>query len=1188
MTGVFDHSIDSIAIAESLSRQSMEPRLTPEEAKLYSQSTRVRFKQSSLATWSQDEARSRYFDAIRLAEASFVLKGGARSTWRGPLRRAAEILEWLAIAGYSEPSANLRILSAAVYQLAGLPAMASCLLADADSATDHGHDAVIISFLRADFKQALSACRKLWPAVDVVSRTEELLLDWKDPDVASEQLNTIVSAEVVKAIAIVCGYMRWGESERLERALLKLESVARVFQNAGDSSAWLLAKLVSETTKTYAESAMRQHLSTLADSVSEDGLTAFDRYSRLCFLNGQALAWPSQVQGIAKLKEYSSFALCTPTGSGKTTIAEIALLQSMFIQSGEDEPLDSALALYLVPSRALAAQVEGRLTRVLARAGHGNVRITGLYGGADWSPADAWLTSYERTVLICTFEKAEALIRFLGHLFVHRINLVIVDEAHSVELATWASGVPDSDNRPLRMESMFARLMTMRSDGGCRAIALSAVTSTRPETLESWVSGVESEKVAPVSYHSTRQLLGRLECGGSGFRAVYDVLDGSSLEFVDERPGLKPYIEGLIPAVKIPAEWRSGAEVRLRPYLLWAALHLAARDASGRQNAVLISVPARIDGYAKDFCSLFAYWEGRLPAHFDKPATPADLELYQACADACADYYGEGSNEYTLLTRGVVVHRGSLPGTLNRLVIRAIERRVFNVVLATSTLTEGLNLPFDTILIPSLFRGQAILSTSEIKNLMGRAGRPGVATEGRTFVMLPISRDFSGSRARAAYDQVVSALIGDQPPLKMSPRSSLAELIVGILDAWLKAFPDKTVVEFEEWLERTTPGEMDDAQGSSLASATDCLDVLDAVLLPAIVEAEEFAGSTSPASIEEKLTEVWSRTYAQIVSSDRERDGRYFVTRGNALVNNIYPDPVARKAIYATGLSPRTAKAVIGIVERLRELLATGELYAAWPDERRLAFVVACIDIVSEVEQFKPKAAQSKLDWHNVIAWWLAPRIATVIPPDNKTSLWVDYAEKNFVYRFSWGFGSVLSRIIGVEEQVQSRATTLESWPDTGLPWIALWLRDLLVYGTLDPVVAFLMSSGAATSRPNAQRAAVEYGRDGNPSADPDFFDPRRIRAWHGSLVSDDPRVVESEVPGAIVARQFESGFAEAKPRRVVPISGSDATSWYDIAGISMAKSDFVDMTSDSWQSEDYWLSGETILSQKYLPIAPR
>lgn len=86
-----------------------------------------------------------------------------------------------------------------------------------------------------------------------------------------------------------------------------------------------------------------------------------------------------------------------------------------------------------MPSRALAAEVEAKLSRVLRNLNEPPINVTGLYGGTDWGPTDAWLTSENQTVLICTHEKAEALIRFLGPLFLHKVSLVVIDEAHAIQ-----------------------------------------------------------------------------------------------------------------------------------------------------------------------------------------------------------------------------------------------------------------------------------------------------------------------------------------------------------------------------------------------------------------------------------------------------------------------------------------------------------------------------------------------------------------------------------------------------------------------------------------------------------------------------------------------------------------------------------------------------------------------------------
>src|SRR5690606_21332866 len=101
-----------------------------------------------------------------------------------------------------------------------------------------------------------------------------------------------------------------------------------------------------------------------------------------------------------------------------------------------------------------------------------------------------------------------------------------------------------------------------------------------------------------------------------------------------------------------------------------------------------------------------------------------------------------------------------------------------------ATLTEGVNLPFDLIFLPSVMRSsfdvatrtrtEHPMSTAEFRNLAGRAGRPGAAKgmEGMTLVALPVAesttapgqrqtqRNQIGAR-RAEYDNLLGGLIAD-------------------------------------------------------------------------------------------------------------------------------------------------------------------------------------------------------------------------------------------------------------------------------------------------------------------------------------------------------------------------------------------------------------------------------------------
>src|SRR3546814_19010039 len=78
------------------------------------------------------------------------------------------------------------------------------------------------------------------------------------------------------------------------------------------------------------------------------------RYARDQFSRGRGILWTSQLNGIERLLHPSSFALCTPTGSGKTLVANLAPLNDLLLRAPEDglgPPSHPP-----VPAPALAAQ----------------------------------------------------------------------------------------------------------------------------------------------------------------------------------------------------------------------------------------------------------------------------------------------------------------------------------------------------------------------------------------------------------------------------------------------------------------------------------------------------------------------------------------------------------------------------------------------------------------------------------------------------------------------------------------------------------------------------------------------------------------------------------------------------------------------------------------------------------------
>lgn len=301
-------------------------------AKLYSQHTRLASGERGLANWTTAETTECLEDALRLLEAAFAEREGGNDSWRESVRRAGEILEWLSHPQLNVDGLPTRFPAAAAYQLAGYPARSSGLL---NAAPGEENESNILKFLlKAEFPKLLTELSQYWSQT-ITSKSNESSLLWQNFDELNTSLQQRILRETVSALGILCATMRWGEEPRLETALDKLASIRNVLVHGDDPYSWLLAKLCVEIAAIYTHTSMRYNLLPLAQKMTDTGAVALERYLRQCYQSNKALAWHSQAKGIEKLVGENSFVLCTPTGSGKTTIAELAILQSLFSSYSE-------------------------------------------------------------------------------------------------------------------------------------------------------------------------------------------------------------------------------------------------------------------------------------------------------------------------------------------------------------------------------------------------------------------------------------------------------------------------------------------------------------------------------------------------------------------------------------------------------------------------------------------------------------------------------------------------------------------------------------------------------------------------------------------------------------------------------------------------------------------------------------
>jgi hypothetical protein len=1200
-----DEQRRALAMTHRFSRATPN-ELTPTQARLFVRSLQTSWQVPPIA-WAARESHDQFDDARRLLHAAGIfreIEGLGSPESLDCYRRAAELLEWLARSSDAVTrDVPVGLLAAGAYQLAGLPAMATSLLRQ--RGYGGGVAEIFAAFLSADFDRLIARSAAFWsdnaaltgregsgPLLaaeeDAETETDDPAEDGPDvafglrgreaePERAGSKIGWYVVVELVRAVGLIGDSLRRGNEVRLTQAIAKLSGLSALATRLCSDELWVLINLIESTATRFAANSLHGRVATLAARAPTHQLRMW-RFAREQFARGRGVLWTSQVQGLERLIASDSFALCTPTGSGKTLVANLALVKELLLVNAF--PGQAPLALYLVPSRALASEVEAKLTAELGN----DLIVTGLYGGADWGITDYWLTADRPVVLIATVEKAEALMRYVGHLLLRRLRLLIIDEAHQVVSegdVNAQEALAAHSSRAMRLEAMVSRLLAIKPD--MARIALTAVAGGAALPVAQWVEGRMDATPVGLGYRSTRQLIGGLRVDSRRApEAVLDIMNGQTL-YVRGRDA-PVYLPLRIPAMPLPAAIiRNSLPHYNQLYVLWTALHLLE---GGRR--VLISVAQSPERLMKRYAEAFDLPGWQNVPRFVPPPDPDGQARLQETRAACVDYCGAQSFEVRLLDRGIATSHGQMPQRLRRLMTDLIDRRICPVTLATATLTEGVNLPFDIIFLTSIERrsfdtqtGQPVvvpMSTAEFRNLAGRAGRPGAAEsiEGMTLVTLPESVSTTAPGQRAEQLRQIRRAAQDYNDLLLRLQAEDAgDAVVSPLVVLLRSIGQKAAVQFglqnEEqflaWLEATLP----EGAGANLGVASrtpadqlgDSLDELDGFLLAASEELArvEHAGIDG-ARAEIFLRGLWQRTFARVTAAEEAWLERSFVKRGRAFVERLYPDPQQRRRLYQYGFTPYIGRRFEFVAPQLIAELQGAVEYGVWTAEHRFALLVRLGERIRAEPgvgfRVRDTAGDQLLlaSWRSIMGWWM--QLPGAEGPDaERLRSWQRFVTENVEFKLGVAVGAAVARAWG-ENAGLLETPTLDTWRATsGLPWVGFWFRELLRWGTLDPFVAFALAQGLARTREEAseRRPAfeawlVQEAVDRNAET---LIDPQRFLAWQRSLVT--PRDAAEGVRG--IAAQLTTVDGRRGSYDVRPIIRNDGIDWIDAAGYSVARSPY-------------------------------
>lgn len=741
--------------------------------------------------------------------------------------------------------------------------------------------------------------------------------------------------------------------------------------------------------------------------------------------------WPSQLHVIDRIfAGTEDLVVALPTSAGKTRIAELCILRCL---------AQKRRAVYVTPLRALSAQTERILEETFAPLG---VQVSSLYGsmGANELDGDALRSS---DIVVATPEKLDFALRSEPSVL-DDVGVIVLDEGHMI----------GAEEREVRYEAQIQRLLRRADSDSRRIICLSAVfpENEQLDDFVGWITDDAEEGLHKEDWRPTRQQFGLVEWRTAGHASL-------SVTVGDERPFIPHFFDAKAPTGRRKLDFpKNQNEMTLAT--AWRLVE--------EGQTVLIFCPLRVS--VTTLASLIVkLHEQRLI----ESVMPDDVDISDAVAIG-TEWFGAEHDILKCLRIGVAIHHGALPGPFRREVEALLHQRILRVTVASPTLAQGLNLSASVVLFSSLHRNGNLLSGSEFANVIGRAGRAFVDTEGLVLYPLFDPREYkranwfqltNGARTRALESGLI--IIG---------RNLLTRMIAAVSPSSLSAFVDYLTGTID-WSLPVVPGEVSTDQATASEAWDTNLAMLDTAVLSVIGDEAADPDNIIQVLADTMRDSLWERQMRRL-----EGDGPLLIRtvveqRARFLWNNS--TPAQRRGWYLAGLGAFAggelavaAAAIVDLTNAAELSIADGNVEDAAGELADLAEMLFTIPTFARTIPLN--------DWRTVLDQWLAGQPLSVM---NETQMDVaQFIETDIIYRLVWGIEAarvyeVAQGNLAAELIVGSATAALET-------------------GTLSRSAAVLLRSGF-DHRSAAIKAVSDTGAD--------FIDAAGMHAWISAL---DPLLV--------------------------------------------------------------------------------
>ena len=942
-----------------------------------------------------------------------------------------------------------RTIAAAAYHLAGFSAVAYSLFNETagDLNTSPGETAIQHLILR-DLGQLRGFVRDWLDNDDHKDEQIAEVLRGEEPDV-DEALSTILNTTICRALAYFDFALETGETEPIETARAILDAAVSLADNAENVPLWWISNLCRHLIDDLWQHSLHENLPTEPPEGTEEKYPDLRRLfisSLYARKTSEVELWPSQREAARRSTDVTDdLVVALPTSAGKTRVAEIAALMT----------LSSARRVLIVtPLRALSAQTERSFRRTFAPLGFS---VSSLYGASGLSAGDEDALR-TREIIIATPEKLDFALRSDPSL-IDDVGLIVLDEGHMI----------GPSEREIRYETLVQRLLRRSDAESRRIVCLSAILPSGEELddLTAWIRSDEPGAPVLSDWRPTRQRFGTLTWRGQDALLRLDL----------NRNG--PFIDKFV--VQRPARGKEKLPYpRKTSHLtLFAAWEFAGQ---GKRTLIFSTQANWVEGFGKQVVDLCK--RGYLGSLLEDEAPIA------RALEVGKEWLGESHPAVASLKVGVAIHHGRLPSPFLRELETLLSEGVLKVIVASPTLSQGLNLNAAVMLVPYLVRRGEKIKGEEFANVAGRAGRAFVDVEGLIVHVMfdkikwrerewrELVASAKARTLKSGLIQIVAEILERLAREGVLERDDAWEYLANAREAWRSPAEEAAVAERlaagAEYDADDGEDEGGDDEGETIDEEplSQIVERLDATVF-GLIEALDSDRADLPTLLDEALKgSLWARQIAREDEDIAPWHKKVFEARAELIWKSTTTE--ARRGHFAMGVGLEAGLAIDAMADELADLLDQADAAALSGDVGELVDALSGLgERLLFMRPFIPdKTNALPANWKDILRRWVSGDDVANIGPQNMRAV-----EEAFTYRLVWALEAVRTRRMSLGWSPETVVGGAAAAVETGVPQF---------------MMSMLIRAGLPSRR--AAMAAIE-------DAEPAFVTPAEMRAW---LESDE------------------------------------------------------------------------------------